>query len=428
MGISLATNQFDSHAISSEKQDVLWRRGIWILALLALFVRGKILYVLLYTVFLAYILSRAVARRAFEGLRCERSLSTDRMFVGESTEVTVTVKNVTRWPVLWATAHDETTHAVNVTGPRRAVVSLSSGKEQSWAYHIVGRQRGMHRIGPLRLTSGDLLGTLDLHGRAEVHSGVIVYPRVHAIEDLGLPSVLPFGEMPTKTRFFDDPAHTIGIREYMPGDPYKNIHWKASARTGQLHVKEYQPTIALNTMVFLNLNEKEYEVQLLDHYSELAIEVAASIAFHLVQNRQSVGLVTNGHVASAGDNQSSSVSEPIQTHSKSTFIPPRQGGQGLQQIMELLATIQCEPSQSFASLVTNAAARLYWGTTLVFVTPTDSPELIEHLLPLHQAGFNIMVVVVGFEPIHAEYLHRPLAKGISFYHVRSPSEVKALGT
>ena len=139
---------------------------------------------------------------------------------------------------------DEVTHLVNVVSPRRAVLSVGPRERKGWTYGVVARRRGLHKFGPLHLEAGDAFGLAHLRGTSTLQSGLIVYPRIHALEDLGLPSSLPFGEVQTPTRFFDDPAHTIGTRPYQAGDPYKSIHWKVSARAGV--AREYQPTIAVD--------------------------------------------------------------------------------------------------------------------------------------------------------------------------------------
>lgn len=405
--------------------DVVWRRAIWLLLAAALIFKGKILYVLLYTLILGYSLSRRLLHRGFNAIRCTRDLSVDHVFLGEEAEVVVNLENRSRIPLPWVLASDETTHNVSVVQQRRAVVSLGSRQKKSWTYRVVAKRRGIHPIGPIHLEAGDALGLGHVHGRVNIRSPLIVYPRIHRLEDLGLPSTLPFGEMHTVKRFFDDPAHTIGARQYQPGDPFKNIHWKVTARTGDLHVKEYQPTVAIDTMLFLNLNESDYEVHLFEHYSELAIEAAASIGYNLVHRRQSIGLVTNG---AAPDEQSGHPAERSGSEAREAlFVHPRKGGGGLMRILEVLATVQCKPGMDFTELLANTTPRLNWGATLILITPVDTPEFIRTLLNLRRAGFNVIVIIVGFDPLHPQYLHRPPAPGMTFYHVRSPSELEAVG-
>lgn len=402
--------------------DAMWLRAIWILLLAALFFRGKVLYVLLYTLVLTYFISRYTTSRGFAALHCTRQLNNDHAFVGEEIDVTVELSNPSRIPMVWVMASDETTHLLSVTSARKAVVSLGPRQKKSWTYKVAARRRGLHTVGPLHLEAGDAFGLSHLRGRAPVHSRLIVYPRVHALSELGLPSSLPFGEVQTNQRFFDDPAHTVGSRPYQTGDPYKSIHWKVSARTGELYVKEFQPTIAIDTMIFLNLNEEEYEVHLMEYYSELAIEAAASIAYALVKDRQSVGMVTNGRAVSPDEAQG----PRPQRVDKPVFIQPRKGSGGVMEILEVLATVECAPSTSLPQLLIDTAPRLNWGATLILVTPVDSPRLIESLLRLRRRGFNLIVLIVGFDPVHKQYLHKPPAPGITFYHVQSPTSLEAM--
>lgn len=396
--------------------DVLWRRAIWILLAVVLFFRGKLLYLLFYTVVLTYFLSRYVATRAFAALQCTRRLSADRAFPGEEVVVTLELANPSRLPVLWVMASDETTHHLSIASAKKGVVSLGPRETKSWSYHVTARRRGAHAIGPIRLESGDALGLVHLHGQAPVVSTLLVYPRMYALEALGLPSSLPFGEVAVHKRFFADPARTVGTRPYQPGDPYKSIHWKVTARTGHLHVKEYEPTVSVDTMILLNLNAGEYAVQGLDYYSELAIETAASVAGAVVRQRQSVGLATNGRMAGV----SGAGAERL------VYLAPRKGAAGLTEILEVLAVVACEPGTEFVSLISEVAPRLSWGATLILITPADSPALVGTALRLHRAGFQVIVLIVGFEPVHKAYLYHPPAPGVRFYHVASPSGVEAL--
>ena len=95
-------------------------------------------------------------------------------------------------------------------------------------------------------------------------------------------------------RLFEDPARPMGIRDFRSGDTIRQINWKASAHTRQLMVKTFEPAISLETAVLLNLHAPDYTFGNLQDTTEWAIEVAASLAAHLVNQRQSVGLITNG--------------------------------------------------------------------------------------------------------------------------------------
>ena len=79
------------------------------------------------------------------------------------------------------------------------------------------------------------------------------------------------------------------------------MDWKTSARIGPLQVRRYEPAIALETAIFLNLDAGDYHQPERHHATELGIIIAASIAVHLVEKRQAVGLLTNGYDPLAED-------------------------------------------------------------------------------------------------------------------------------
>jgi len=59
---------------------------------------------------------------------------------------------------------------------------------------------------------------------------------------------------------FEDP-HAYGKRDYVASDSLRRVDWKASASTGRLQIKQFEPSIALQTVIFLNLNGSEYNTR-----------------------------------------------------------------------------------------------------------------------------------------------------------------------
>ena len=124
-------------ATTGRSIEALWRAGIWILLIAALFLRGKVLYVMLYASVATYFLSRYIANRSFAALQFTRDLSAERAFVGERIDVTVSVTNPSRLPVVWLLVSDEVTHLVNVVSPRPpccpwALVRERAGRTAWW--------------------------------------------------------------------------------------------------------------------------------------------------------------------------------------------------------------------------------------------------------------------------------------------------------
>ena len=122
------------------------------------------------------------------------------------------------------------------------LASLALRGRKTVHYQLRCNMRGYYQIGPLVLETGDLFG---LHRRWRVLTHphfVLVYPEVVPLEGYGLASRRPIGEVRMVHRLYEDPTRIAGVRAYQAGDPLNRVHWRATARTGQLHSKVYEPS------------------------------------------------------------------------------------------------------------------------------------------------------------------------------------------
>src|SRR5437660_3913247 len=153
--------------------------------------------------------------------------------------------------------------------------------------------RGYYQIGPMVMESGDLFG---LHRRycvdAEPHY-LLVYPRTVPLEGYDLASRRPIGDVRLVHRLYEDPTRIVGIRPYEAGDPMSRVHWRATARTGQLHSKTYEATTLTGATLLLDFHLAGYPRRGEPHRSELAVTASVSLANAVAILGQQIGLATN---------------------------------------------------------------------------------------------------------------------------------------
>src|SRR4029077_9597788 len=87
------------------------------------------------------------------------------------------------------------------------------------------------------------------------------------------------------------------IRGYQPGDPLNRVHWRATARTGGLPCKMYEPSCIAGLALRLDCHKASFPAQGEPHRSELAVTAAASLANAVYQMGQQIGFITNGRDA-----------------------------------------------------------------------------------------------------------------------------------
>ncbi|MGD1994755.1 MAG: DUF58 domain-containing protein, partial [Anaerolineae bacterium] len=295
--------------------------------------------------------------------------------------VHLTVYNAGWLPIPWLEVHESRSVEL-ASSPFQRVVSLSGREQRVFAHTIVCRRRGVHPIGPLTLQTGDLLGVVRRRFVRLEADHIIVYPRVVPLQQLGLPTRSPHVALPATSHLFEDPARIMGVRDYQRGDSQRRIHWPATASTGQLLVKQYQPAIARETLICLSLNREDYARRTWYGATELAIVVAASLANHVIlREKLPVGLLVKAW-------------DPLAEDTVTFSLPMRSERAHLMSILEVLARAEIAPDTAFVDLLRRHSVKLPWGSTLVVVTGRGDDALIDTLVHLRRAGFAVSLVLV----------------------------------
>jgi uncharacterized protein (DUF58 family) len=323
----------------------------------------------------AWLWVRAVSR----GVRWSRSAPAA-AFPDEPVEVSLVVRNDSLAPVPWLLVSESVPVALNPSATVRQVVALGARAERRVAYTVRGARRGLYRLGPLTLRTGDVLGLFERPLAGSAVDNLVIYPRVLPLPELGLPAGLPFGGQAAPGSLFTDPARPIGVRPYGPGDGVRQVDWKSTARAGALQVRRHEPAIARETTVALAFSRAEYPGRFTYDSLERAVVAAASIAADLTARGQPVGLCTSGH-------------DPL-AEAPAAPIAPGSGRAHLIAILSLLGRLEAPAEASLPAALDRAARGLGWGGTLVVVACAGGQALVERLLPLRRRGLHIALVLV----------------------------------
>ena len=394
------------------------------LFLIAVLLRLDFIFYLVYVLFGVYVVSRWWTARGLSAVEVQRRF-TDHAFLGERVTVELELRNGALLPIPWLRIHETVPLALHAPSYVRRVTSFRPREHTSIIYDLDCRRRGYYPIGPLHLTSGDVFGFAKAERREVAIDHLTVYPEIIPLTRLGFPSQSPFGTIKSQQHIFEDPARATGVRDYRAGDSLRRIHWKASARQETLLVKKYEPAISLQTAIFLNLNRQEYGRRWRIDAPEWAIVVAASIASHLVEQRQAVGLMTNGRDLVAedgnksedgrgdeGDGSGEGDEDGGNGNGAPLPLPPRPGRLHLMRVLEVLARVEAQDTQPFSVWAQRASLPLSWGDTIVAITSTGDEETCRALHQLRRKGFNVVLVVV--EP-HGQFgLIRQRARQLGF--------------
>ena len=150
----------------------------------------------------------------------------------------------------------------------------------------------MFRISGLEITFAGLFMNEINVLKSENECEITVYPKAADARELKPVNSRISGEAQRKKYMLEDPFVFRGIRDYTSNDSLKNVNWKASARTGNLMVNEYDESVSRNVCILLNLEESG--ALRYDAVDEEAISIASGIAEMLVSQGINVSIISNG--------------------------------------------------------------------------------------------------------------------------------------
>lgn len=350
---------------------------------------------------------------ALRNLTYERTFSSLRAFHGDEVIMELTATNAKPLPLTRVDVVEETSPLANVRNQRlypsantrnrhlQSMFSLGMYERVAQRFTLDCHHRGWQRFGPTKLTAHDPFGMASRHLEIENTSGVLVYPRMVPMGSFVVSARQPLGDFKPVTPLVEDPMRIAGVRPYVPGDSPRRIHWRATARTGELQTRLFEPSaspvaaIFLDTITFSHLWEGQNSDLL-----ELSVVIAASMSRQLIESRHQVGLYANA---------------PISERSKSVRISPgRRGGQ-LQKILEHLAMLQPAFGDNIQKMIGQELSRLPWGATIVVITAHASPDFQRSLLRMARSGGAARFVIVSIGEVPE--LFPEVQKRFQVYHL-----------
>lgn len=327
-------------------------------------------------------------RFSLSGVVYRRRLSATRATFGETVELTTELLNVKPLPLTWLKVEDSLPAGLVVerdmakgpptifSGSLAFVVAMLPYERITRRLRVRCTRRGLHVFGAASLESGDYLGALRSYVRKRETDHLLVFPKIFAIALGRLPSDQIVGRTAARRNFLTDPIRTIGARDYHPGDAFRTIDWRATARLGSLMVRVFEPSTTPALDIVLDLAAPPAACKSdSDDRLEFTVSIAASLANYAIQQRWSVGLRAN---ASSGGAQ--------------IAIPPSLAPVQLRRILETLAHADARATCPLPALLAQPQPRAARGATLVLITAALDPELRAGALDLRRRGRAVVAI------------------------------------
>ena len=264
----------------------------------------------------AILQSRYYTKVSFKKLHYNRAVSKSAVFEGETLELVETISNRKLTPLPWLRVESKLSpwlrfrsqENLEILDDRfhRSVFYLRPYSRITRRYNVKCLRRGYFDLSVTTLTVGDLFGlsTVSQEIRSE-EAKLFVYPSILGQDELPDEALRWQGDVSVKRWIFPDPILINGIRGYQLGDSRKDIHWKASARSGTLQVKTHDYTVFPRLLLVFNIEPEDNfwgQLSAKDmEEMEYGIRVIATLANWAIVNNMEVGFFSNASVSYAQD-------------------------------------------------------------------------------------------------------------------------------
>ena len=337
--------------------------------------------------------TRLWSRFALNRVSCELSVDRCRVFPGEAVALKAVVKNNKLLPVHFTLS----LAGSDVIAPMQRQPCMEQSGALLWfqrshfRWNFTALRRGVHSLGPPKLTAGDMLGYYTRETDAGTPIQIIVFPRLVHLKPArfsrhdifgraGNPGVLP------------DPLYVIGTRDYQARRPARHIHWKASARLSRIQEKVYEPSFQEKILFIVPVDG--FIANHEEPAFERTLEVVASLSVRIQGDGHPVGLATNAscEACEACTACTACAACAACPGERSVFLPPAGNPQQLSALMEALARMKMESSGNIVSFI-RSMAPLPWGMSSLVFSLVHDDETVSLLRSLKRRRIPTALVL-----------------------------------
>lgn len=329
------------------------------------------------------------------GIEVRRDARLLRAGVGEVFEERFEV-SVSTWPGCpWLEIVNQTT--LPGAAGSRLLTRIGKREKRFYIARTLLTRRGAYPLGPTIMITGDPFGLFPVEKRIPVSETLVVLPMTFPISEFPPPPGLLPGGKTIRTKTADVTPHAAGVREYVPGDPMKRIHWPSTARRGHFMVKEFEQDPQADIWLFIDgqrgvhYRKKDEQLPVMDEHLllrkpkvnlpcdtfEYAMSAAGSLAQHFLRNRRSVGLACSTE--------------------KFTLLSNERGERQIGKFMETLAFLQPDGEIPLPGMISIQAKYLPPGTGIILITPSTNPELLLAVEDLLRRNLRPVVIFIKAE-------------------------------
>ena len=343
-----------------------------ILVLFAPFINNLQLFLLGATI-LGFVAVHSLVNTRPIDVKITRSFDSDQVFENSNVSIDLIVRNKGR-SVGFLEIYDNLPSEIEVNnGSNHTIIRLHKDELVINKYNVNCRLRGQYRLGNPRLRIYNPSFLFFYESDIQSKSSLVVLPQIEQIEGVDLSTDFPKmyqGALPI--RRIGTSGEFYGIREYFPGDDFKNINWRVFGKTRKLMVNQFEREDISDLMLVLDAREISGTGTVLRNPLNYSCRAAASLTSFFLRSRNRVGLTIYGETVNV--------------------IPPDTGERHLYRILTALAEVKAAGSLGLHTVLGDLRNFTPRSPVMVISTLENDPTCTTALREITARGFKLTVI------------------------------------
>ena len=275
------------------------------------------------------------------------------VYKGDDVIVELTISNNSYRRTQQLEVFDNVPHEMKMRqGINQMRMNLGPGQSARIKYRVRCPLRGHYTLGPVSVRYRNVFNLFANESKVQDRTDITVFPQVREIEEALLRSNVP--KMYTGATTLKTPGPGMefySLREYLPGDAFRSINWKAYARTGELMVNEKTRDAVTDVFIILDTRDVSRIGTVLKNPLEMGTIAAASISNYFIRRRDSVALVTYGE--------------------RMDYLPPETGDNQGYKVLSNLAAVRAKGSMPLQAVTNAMSSRMSRGSPVFIISSLE---------------------------------------------------------
>lgn len=363
-----------------------------ILLIFVLFAGGDMPYFLFYIYMSALLVPLIHCLIIYKGLSGSVEVPNKAIYVGDKVSISYTIRNSSKFTAPYLEVENSISKELTGVESPKTMTTLDPKGFYTHNEELTLKKRGFYQIGEIQVAIKDVFGFYSIKKKMASDTALIVYPVPRELNSFRITSIEQLGEMLIEDKAFEDKSRISSLREFREGDSVKSIHWKLSAKLGDLIIKEFDNSADTNVIVFVDnyrgLFSKDIDRRLEDKIADIGISI---VNYYMSRDIQ-VSLQTQD-----GD-------KPVEVYGN--------GKSDLKPFLEAFAKFKGNGLFEFTFFIKKRMNAIRKGSTVVIITPNIDRAIGTQGIMLKSKNLNPLFIVATDRKNNTGYIDMTVEKGL----------------